>query len=150
MSAQGTAVGCHSALVDDRQTHPHNMEPEQRGRIYVKGSNFLVLLKQDKFDIHFSVFHFLDPAPVPDARVVTATTTSISFTWDPAPGDKNSYEISYIDQIGGAKLISSALTPQVTESGLALATHYEFNIVTISAGLRSEPFVFVAATRKSN
>ena len=81
---------------------------------------------------------------------MTATTTSISFTWDEAPGDKNSYEISFLGQIGGAKLISAALTRQVTETGLALATHYEFIITTISAGLRSEPFVFVAATRKSN
>ena len=27
-SAQGTAVGCRSALIGSRQTHPHNMEPE--------------------------------------------------------------------------------------------------------------------------
>ncbi|XP_072033318.1 LOW QUALITY PROTEIN: uncharacterized protein [Amphiura filiformis] len=87
------------------------------------------------------------PEPVRSADTDTSTTSTITIEWEEPPGDKDSYRVSYDQQLGAPQTISALLPRRFTASGLGLAVSYEFTIVTVSGGLESEPFTFYATTR---
>lgn len=78
------------------------------------------------------------PAPVRGLFPIEIGTTYVLFTWGLPIGDYDSYELSYLKGTAREEKIISASDTNVRVEFLDPNTMYTFNMVTLSAALRSE------------